>query len=219
MRRHDLVRVAPPDWEVMLAQHPSFHDLPLVPDWALKGWPIIIRRSIPGDPDGAIPVALPLPPSFGKRRVGFSLDRAAYIEAVPPVTLAQAAGVAPAAWQPAIAALLALGRNIGIAPRVFGALLWETVTGLAYVTASSDLDLLWRTGNGADAARLLDGLRHIDSIFPLRLDGELELPGGAGVNWRELAAGGSQGRVLVKSMESVTTRSVAGLFEPASCSL
>jgi phosphoribosyl-dephospho-CoA transferase len=194
-------------------------DLPLVPDWALKGWPVIIRRRAPGDAAGCVPAALPLPPSFGKRRVGISLGGDTRLEALPPVTLAQAAGVAPLAWQPAITVLLALGRDIGVAPRVFGALLWEKLTGLAYLTGASDLDLLWRADDEARTARLLAGLLDIDRDFLPTIDGELELPDGAGVSWRELAAclASGQDKVLAKSIDTVTTRSIAQLFPIALC--
>ena len=203
----------------MLARHQALRDLPLVPDWAQKGWPVIIRRRIPGDAAGAIPAALPLPPHLGKHRVGFSFAAETCLQTVAPVTLAQAAGLAPLAWQPAMAALLALGHELGIAPRVFGALLWEKVTGLAYVTGRSDLDLLWRVDDGACTARLLAGLLDIDSNFAVTLDGELELPDGAGVNWRELAAchASGQDKVLAKSIDSVTTRSIAQLFPATLC--
>lgn len=219
MQRHDLIRVAPPDWDVMLARHPGLRELPLVPAWAAKGWPVIIRRRIPGDDADSIPAALPLPPCFGKRRVGFSFGRDTPFVPVPPITLAEAAAIAPSAWQPAIAALLALGRDIGTAPRVFGALLWERMTDLAYLSSQSDLDLLWRPDDESAAERLVAGLLHIDGTSRVRIDGELELPDGAGVNWRELAAcrADRTSTLIVKSMDSVTARSAAHLFEPATC--
>ncbi len=205
----------------MLGRHASLQDLPLLQDWARQGWPAIIRRRIPGDEPGTIPAALPLPPCYGKRRVGFSLACDTKIAAIPPVTLTEAAIVAPAAWRPAISALLALGHELGITPRVFGALLWQHMTGLAYLTARSDLDLLWRVHTEANATRLLAGLLRIDSMSPVRIDGELELPDGTAVNWRELAACGapSQACVLVKSMDLVTIRRADRLFEPVPCSV
>jgi phosphoribosyl-dephospho-CoA transferase len=203
----------------MLACHAGLQDLPLVRGWAEKGWPVIIRRRIPGDDAESIPAALPLPPCFGKRRVGFSFGRDTRFVAVPPITLAEAALIAPSAWQPSIAALLTLGRDIRTAPRVFGALLWERITGLAYLSSQSDLDLLWRPGDESAAARLLDGLLRIDANSPARIDGELELPDGAGVNWRELAAcrADPTSTLIVKSMKAVTARSAAHLFELATC--
>jgi Phosphoribosyl-dephospho-CoA transferase MdcG len=77
---------------------------------------------------------------------------------------------APAAWQPVIAALLDLGEAVGVAPRVFGALLWEHATGLAYLTAQSDLDLLWSISDERSAALLVEGLLRLDAAGPVRLE-------------------------------------------------
>jgi hypothetical protein len=48
----------------------------------------------------------------------------------------------------------------------------------------------------------------------VRLDGELELADGAGVNWRELAQAVANitPEVLVKTMDGVEVRTRAGLF-------
>ena len=54
---------------------------------------------------------------------------------------------------------------------------------------------------------------------PVRRDGELELPDGGGVNWREMAMaarGGSE--VLVKTMRGVHFRRVTALFTAAPAS-
>ena len=49
---------------------------------------------------------------------------------------------------------------------------------------------------------------------PVRLDGELELPCGAEVNWRELAQSCADAgdELLVKTMEGVEVRTRAALF-------
>jgi phosphoribosyl-dephospho-CoA transferase len=173
-----------------------------------------------GDKTAGVPAAVPLPPSYGKHRVGFSFPSSEDVVPSPPVLLRDAASDAPAAWQPTIAGLLALGTTLGIAPRVFGGLLWQHVTGLAYLGPQSDLDLLWRVGDQRTAAALTVGLTCLDADSPMRLDGELELPDGGGLNWRELAnaATGAAGEVLVKSMDGVATRLVADLFVRAAVS-
>jgi phosphoribosyl-dephospho-CoA transferase len=117
---------------------------------------------------------------------------------------------APAAWQRVIAVLLDLGEAAGIKPRVFGALLWQHVTGLSYLTAQSDLDLLWSISDERSAVSLVKGLLRLDAEGPVRLDGELELPDGAAVNWRELAQNGNQ--LLVKTVNGVEVRTRASLF-------
>jgi phosphoribosyl-dephospho-CoA transferase len=90
----------------------------------------------------------------------------------------------------------------------------EHATGLSYLTGQSDLDLLWSISDERSAALLVEGLLRIDAGGPIRLDGELELPDGAAVNWRELAQSvANQGdELLVKTMDGAEVRTKAGLF-------
>jgi phosphoribosyl-dephospho-CoA transferase len=194
----------------MLRCNPGLADLPLVADWALREWPVIVRRRMAADVAETVPAALPLPPAHGKRRLAFSFASGAAVRVLPPVLLRDAARAAPAAWQPVIAALLDLGEAVGVTPRVFGALLWEHATALPYLTPQSDLDLLWSISHERTAALLVAGLLRLDAAGPIRLDGELGLPDGAAVNWRELANQTDQ--VLVKTMDGVEVRAKAGLF-------
>jgi phosphoribosyl-dephospho-CoA transferase len=120
----------------MLQVHPGRADLPLVADWARLERPVIVQRRMAGDFANGAPAALPLPPSHGKRRLAFSFLSGAGVVALPPVLLADTMRSAPEEWQPFIAALLDLGAAVGVTPRVFGALLWEHLTGLPYLIAN-----------------------------------------------------------------------------------
>jgi phosphoribosyl-dephospho-CoA transferase len=161
-----------------------------------------------------VPAALPLPPSHGKQRLAFSFSSDAAVVALPPVLLRDAAQAAPVKWQPVLAALLDLGEAVEVTPRVFGALLWQRMTGLPYLTDRSDLDLLWSISDERSAALLVEGLLQLDASSSMRLDGEVELADGAGVNWRELAQtlSNTTAEVLVKTMDGVEVRTRAGLF-------
>jgi phosphoribosyl-dephospho-CoA transferase len=180
----------------------------------LREWPVIVRRRMASDLANGVPAALPLPPSHGKRRLAFSFASGAAVVALPPVLLSDAVWAAPAKWQPVAAALLELGEAVGMTPRVFGALLWQHATGLPYLIDRSDLDLLWFISDERTAALLVEGLLRLDADGPVRLDGELELPDGAAVNWRELAPRDANlgGKVLVKTMDGVEVRTRAALF-------
>ena len=183
------------------------------PDWARLDRPVIVRRRMVGDFADSVPMALPLPPCHGKRRLAFSFCSDAAITALPPVLLRDAARTAPVEWRAVVAALLDFGDAIKVAPRVFGALLWQHTTGLPYLSAQSDLDCSGRfPTSGLRLAR--GGLRRLDAESPVRLDGELELPDGAGVNWRELAQDieDQNGDVLGKTMDVVEVRTKAELF-------
>ncbi len=181
--------------------------------WARLGRPVIVRRRVPGDDLNTVPVGLPLPPSHGKGRLAANLPLDALLLAMPPVLLREASPAAPPAWQTMIAALVALGTATGTTPSVFGALLWQHVTGLPYLTTRSDLDLLWRASDEAAVTALVQALLRLDARGPVRLDGELELPDGAGVNWRELAqATTATAGVMAKTIDGIEMRPRASLF-------
>jgi phosphoribosyl-dephospho-CoA transferase len=133
---------------------------------------------------------------------------------VPPVLLRDALPAAPTSWHPTLDALLELGAVGGITPRVFGALLWQHATGLPYLTARSDLDLLWPVSDERTAISLVEGLERLDADGPVRLDGELELSDGVAVNWREVAQSFANPchELLTKSMDGVELRTRAQLF-------
>ena len=60
----------------------------------------------------------------------------------------------------------------------------------------------------------MDRLRRLDAEGTVRIDGELVLPDGAGVNWRELAQSRADrsDELLVKTMDGVEVRTRAALF-------
>ncbi len=215
LRRHDLLSVTPAVWDALLGRQAGLAALPLVADWARQGWPVIVRRPLAGEDADAIPAALPLPPSHGKQRIAFSFLPGDVLRPVPPLLLRDAAVTAPAAWQKLIAEILALADAMQLAPRIFGALLWQHVTGEKYLRAASDLDLLWPVTATTALERLLDGLSRLDAAGPVRLDGEIEFADGSAVNWRELAQSGGNGEVLVKTMQSVSMRPARDFFTPA----
>jgi len=188
----------------MLATRPDLDGLPHVARWAQDGRPLIVRRLHPGEERGLVPLGLPLPPADGKRRIGLALPAEALKPVAAPV-LAEAAPHAPAAWRPTLDALLALAAGHALTVRPFGALLWQAVTGLTYLGATSDLDLLWPCP-GPVPRTLLAGLARIDATAPMRLDGEVLLPDGGGVQWRELHEAPEGGSVLVKALDRVAMK-------------
>ncbi|MDR7040260.1 phosphoribosyl-dephospho-CoA transferase [Methylobacterium sp. BE186] len=205
LRRHDLLSVEPGAWEAVLAGRPDLDGAPHLSDWARRGFPVIVRRRHPGEAAGTVPVGLPLPPADGKRRIGLALPPGA-VRPREALAAAQAVEAAPEAWRPVLTALDGLGRCHGAVPRLFGALLWQSLTGLTYLSAHSDLDLLWPIA-GAVPPDLLRGIADIEAGAPMRLDGEILLPDGSGVNWRELHAAEPGGTVLTKRVEGVALRS------------
>jgi phosphoribosyl-dephospho-CoA transferase len=217
--RHELLSVAPADWHLAVNCSQSVAVLlpevrHLVESWALRGWPVICRRRLPDDPAGSLAVGLPLPPSLGKQRLSFAVHRQSAVRPFAPVSLAQSSACVPKAWSRQVSGVGSLASRIGLQPYVFGALLWQHLTGLPYLRPESDIDLLWPGPDRRGSGLLLDGLDMLDQIGPARLDGEILLPSGAGVNWRELrqALATPNGTVLVKFLNGAKIECAADLF-------
>ncbi len=217
-RRHDLVLLSRAEWAAALASSPAPSRLgaearALLAGWAGRGWPAVVRRPAGEDPPGALPLGVPLPPGLGGARVALHLAAGPPFAPCPAPDLAEARAAAPTGWGGTLDALDRLAATVGVVPRPFGALLWAAVTGLAYLRASSDLDLLWPVTAATDLDRLLDGLDAIDAAGPVPLDGEVLLPDGAGAHWRELRrARRTGGEVLFKTADGLSLRRADGLF-------
>ncbi|RQS67319.1 malonate decarboxylase holo-[acyl-carrier-protein] synthase [Burkholderia sp. Bp8963] len=195
LRRHTLVTLTPAGWAALFARDAVLAADAHVRRWAECGWPLIVRRALPGESGESaesgvfrVPLGIPLPPSAGKRRVAVSVDADALASAGAPPAFAAVLDAAPAAWRQPLRELDALGTRCGVAGRVFGSLAWQALTGERYLTDSSDLDIVFPLPDPVHTRTLLDGLAAIDARAPMRVDGELLRDDGAGANWRELHA-------------------------------
>lgn len=190
--RHQLVRVAPHAWAALMASREDLAGEPLLDGWAQRGWPLVVRRRMPGEtgwPPSCLAVGLPLPPSAGKRRIALRVQREDVASASPLPDLHELIDSAPAHWRASLHALLAAGERHGVHTRVFGSLAWQWLTGLHYLGPNSDIDLAWTLPRRDRLDSFLAEVAAIESEAPMRLDGELLRADGAGVNWRELHAG------------------------------
>lgn len=183
LARHTMVKPAPRAWAALVASRPDLAGEPLLAGWAEAGYPLVARRPANGEEAGPVALGLPLPPAMGKRRIAITLMSDEIADSARPPLLCDAAGAAPVPWQVTIAALLRLDPDT----RCFGSLAWQHLTGLAYVSAGSDLDLLWELPPPEMLGRLLEGIAAIESSAPMRIDGEV-LGESGGANWRELLA-------------------------------
>ena len=179
--RHAFAYPSPTSWTTWIATQPKLGMEPMVADWARAGRPLVVRRSARDDAAGLVPLGLPLPPSHGKRRIAIALAPEDILRVTPPPLLAEASVAAPPVWQATIARVLQLDPQT----RVFGSLSWQHLTGLPYLSGTSDIDLLWQLQPGTDATTLLAGISNIDRNAPMRIDGEI-LGMAGGVQWREL---------------------------------
>jgi phosphoribosyl-dephospho-CoA transferase len=197
LRRHDLIFVSPVAWRSLLQARDDLTGEQLIVDWVDRGWPLVARRAMPCERDG-VALGLPLPPFAGKRRISLLMRPEDIVSTAPPPELRSAMSVAPEPWQHTLEELASLASRQSVEARIFGSLAWRALTGLDYLTAGSDLDLLFPLPHESDLVPLTTELAAIEATAPMRLDGELFRDDGASVNWRELHAGARE--VLVKTI-------------------
>jgi len=214
LARHTLVWLRPECRAALVAQFSADPMRAQISAWLEADRPLVVARQ----PDtmvhdsaatGAIALGLALPPAQGKRRISFSVGMHDIARSTPPMLLADAITHAPAEWQPPLAELHDAAINIDIKLRVFGSLAWQALSGLPYLTAQSDIDLLWHPLSHAQLQQGIALLAQWEQSSGLRADGEVLFGNGSAVSWREWATlkPDRDQRVLVKRMSS------AGLVE------
>jgi phosphoribosyl-dephospho-CoA transferase len=210
--RHDWVRLGE-SWEGHLRSPLSAEDRKEVEGWRQRGLPLVVARRQPADGKDDLRLGLALP---DKRRIGVHVAATSAVTHVGPPTLGAALASAPAGWRPRLGAVVRLGDALDVPTCVFGSLAWQHLSGLRYLRPGSDVDLLFAPRGWGTVEELLTALGGLDGFGPAdgpRLDGEILLPDGGAVAWRELAARPS--KLLVKGPMDVTLRdraAVAVLF-------
>jgi phosphoribosyl-dephospho-CoA transferase len=199
VHRHDLLVIDPQAWPELVAGRDQTG---LLADWARRGWPVIVRRRLAGEPEHELPVGVQLPLSAGRRRIALLVPPEAVIGRPERPDIAAALPQTPPAWHATLTALRLLPGLCGPA-RVFGSLLWQCVTGLPYLRPDSDIDLTFPCAG--DPHLVAEAIAVIDRHGHPRIDGELLLPDGAACHWRELAE--RHGRdILVKTSNGAELR-------------
>jgi phosphoribosyl-dephospho-CoA transferase len=213
--RHNLVWLSGLGWQHVLDDISPCHRLH-VADWKAADWPAVARRADPHAELGDVCLGIALPPhpeSGVKTRIPLRAKASGVKKVVPPLSLDAASAALPAAWQSRIQPFAADAAANDLAFKVFGSLALEALTGRRYLTASSDIDLLFHPASRNELER---GLALLDAhAAALPLDGEIVFPSGEAVAWKEWrnAARPPHGqRVLVKGRTTVRLATTEALL-------
>jgi phosphoribosyl-dephospho-CoA transferase len=215
LERHKLVWLSERGWQTALDRAPPCRQR-AIDQWRRADWPAVVRRA---DNDAAdhqicIGIALAPDPADGtKIRIPLRAAISDVKKILDPVRLAEVIAAAPQPWRPRLDALERAAQQRGLSLRVYGSLALQALTGRTYVTAASDIDLLFYP---TTCAQLDSGLQllalHSDA---LPLDGEIIFPSGQAVAWKEWMAAmqaRSAARVLVKEKNAVRLTTTAALL-------
>lgn len=209
LRRHDLVWLRAGAAVNLAACSAAAADD--VHAWRNASRPLVCARN-DGLPADHVRLGLTLPGTGQRRRVSLVAARADIERSTPLPPLASLLDALPVAYRPSLHALAGQCAALGVTPRIYGSLLWQSLSGQPCLRADSDLDLLFDLDDPAALPALLTLLQNTDG--PLRLDGEIRC-GMHAVAWRELAAaldGRGQRRVLAKSDDGVALIDVGALW-------
>ncbi|HEX3843448.1 MAG TPA: malonate decarboxylase holo-[acyl-carrier-protein] synthase [Steroidobacteraceae bacterium] len=210
-QRHDLLRIDVLLWQALAAMQGEDTRACWLREWGARDWPVIVRRDDSESSPDSVAVGVPLPPSAGKLRVALHVPRVAMAARLSPVLLADCRRAAPRRWGTVLDRLEALGDATAIAPGVCGSLLWQHLTGLAYLHDASDIDVLWQVTSLGQARAIAGALPEIEHRTGIRVDGEILSARGWGVHWREF--GTQAPEMLVKTRSSAQLCSRADVFE------
>jgi phosphoribosyl-dephospho-CoA transferase len=203
LRRHDLVWLSAAGWQHVLAQPCERVLRECFAHWSARRLPLVVGRQPPEAPELAL--GLPAPLAWERRKIALSvpLQHVLYHDSFPKARAitAQLQFGLRARWLRLAAQLHASGIEV----RVHGGHGWQCITGLRYLTPQSDLDLLLPVADAQAADAVADLLAGFTWAGP-RLDGELLLPNGCAVAWREWLQwrSGSVDRILVKRLHGVS---------------
>jgi phosphoribosyl-dephospho-CoA transferase len=205
-RRHDWVFL-PDGWGRRLAAPLAAEDAEALARWSEKGRPVVVARRQQGDAPDLLRLGLALP---GKRRIGLALVADAVALRRRPPFFLDVVEHGAAFWPEAMRELAAIIAGVAPQMRVFGSFAWQFFASdpaAVYVTRESDIDLLLTPARGGQLSAWIALLQNFESRWPApRLDGEIALPGGDFVSWREFAA--RPKKILVKGADLVSLRPI-----------
>lgn len=196
MRRHDLVWLDPQaPWQVLTPGADA-----RLRAWAEARLPFVVARRDPASDGDQLRLGVPLPLAEQRQRLSLRIEAHHVLRTTPPPALAEVIDGLAAPWRDEVRLLLADTSALDVPPRVFGSFAWQSLTGLPYLQATSDLDLLWEVADHAHADRLATRMQRWERDHRLHIDGELRFPGERAVSWREYASGAT--RVMVKTSDA-----------------
>ncbi len=175
--------------------------------WAENDWPAIVRRNDAGIRPDALCLGLALPPepyTGVKTRIPFLADTADIVHHEAPLTLIAAESTLPSAWRSAFSALTEAAGSKELEFRIYGSVALQAITRLPYLSASSDIDVIFYPRTDA---QLQEGMTLLGLYAKqLPLDGEIVFPSGRAVAWKEWAQAlenPDRLRVLAKGVSSL----------------
>lgn len=211
LERHALVWLSAAGWDAAIASSLPEHAAALA-QWRQHDWPAVVRRldadAAAGTVASEICLGVPLPPNADGVKVRIPLRVAAtFVSRTSAALLLRDVVAAAGPWRDGLATLSDAAPDL----RVFGSLAMQTLTGVQYVSPTSDVDLLFHPSSRRQLEDVVALLASHAQRLPL--DGEIVFPGGAAVSWKEWQmAIAHPAKVMVKELRTVRLADTGSLL-------
>lgn len=203
LHRHQLALLTEAGWRGVLDGAWDAQAQDWLGHWARQDLPLVVTRQLP-QVGHVVCLGLPAPGRWDRRRIALAVPRTGIARFGDFPEALQLMRLLPAPHRVAWRALCAALSGCGVTPRVHGSHGWQWLTGLDHLRAGSDIDLCIPVDGPAHADAVVAVLQSWPEDAP-RLDGELMLPNGDAVAWREWCQwrAGRTPSVLVKRLDGV----------------
>ena len=212
--RHRQIWIRPEDaGEVFFERDESNEKLNYLVSWIQQNKPLVGRASGQANlaskdlrPIGLLQFGSPK----SKQRLHLLVKNTIIDKVEQPLLLSSVLAYVPPQHRLCAIHLLGLLQGVEVEIRVFGSAFWSHAQKSTCMTDESDLDLIIQTHGRNSIEKTFAALVKCSNLYAIRLDGELELPDGKTVAWRELSI--RPDRILVKSDHGPALRNCSEIW-------
>jgi phosphoribosyl-dephospho-CoA transferase len=188
LHRHQLVRLSDEGWRLVREHADDGDSGECLRHWAERRLPLVVTRQHGTDVpqvDDHVALGIAAPSQWQRRRIALSVPLK-HVTAVDEFPLLDDFSrewpqMFGSGWGLRVDRLL----SIGVPVHVYGSWGWQSATGLAYVHASSDVDLWSPVNDASHADEVAAAFADRTPTAGPRIDGELVFESGMAVSWRE----------------------------------
>ena len=212
--RHRQIWIRPEDaGEVFFERDESREKLNYLGSWIRQNKPLVGRASGQANlaskdlrPIGLLQFESPK----SKQRLHLLVKNTLIDKVEQPLLLSSVLAYLPLQHRLCATHLLDLLQGVKVEIRVFGSAFWSHAQKSTCMTDQSDLDLIIQAHDRNAIEKTFAALVKCGNLYAIRLDGELELPDGNTVAWRELLIRPKS--ILVKSDHGPTLRNCSEIW-------
>lgn len=202
--RHSLIWLHEEGWRAVLAQTPVQIRAEVM-RWRDADWPLTVRRRDADCADDQLCLGIALAPRDGNKvRLPYRVTGSALAKSRPALPLSEIVSALPLQWRDAAKDLHVTARQAGVSVQAYGSAALQSITGLPYLHAASDLDLLLQPTTLQQLDDCVRLFLKFDQLLPL--DGEIVFGAASAVAVREWCSAAHQDgsfRVLAKQAAGV----------------